>query len=222
MLNKESLAWLNKYIPQAHGVVIPNAVNIPLVRNSPYINPLEYISKNKKLLLAVGRLDQQKQFNILIDNFFKLHNDYKDWNLYILGEGQERDSLLYQIRKLNLANRVFLMGKVGNISDWYLRADLFVMTSRFEGFPNSLIESMAHGCPAVSFDCDTGPRDIIRQNIDGFLIPNGNTKELVRALKLLMSDKKLRRQMSKRAEEVRERYSNEKILPMWEAIFLHI
>jgi len=218
MLSSESLEWLNNAIPRAKGVVIPNIVNIPLINNLPNLNPNKYIVHNKKVLLAVGRLDKQKQFDLLIDTFFELQEEYKNWNLFVLGEGPEKNYLLSKIRKLNLTKRVILVGKVGNIGDWYLRADLYVMTSKFEGFPNSLIEAMAYGCPAVSFDCDTGPRDIIRQDIDGLLIPNGNIKQLIQALRKLMGDNKLRKKMGKHATEVQRRYSTKKILAKWDAI----
>ena len=108
---------------------------------------------------------------------------------------------------------------VGNIGEWYERADLFVMSSRFEGFGNTLAEALAHGVAAVSFDCDTGPRDIIRHEVDGLLVPPGDTVALTAALDKLMCDPALRQQFAKRAVEARARFSMERVAGMWEALF---
>jgi glycosyltransferase involved in cell wall biosynthesis len=93
------------------------------------------------------------------------------------------------------------------------------MSSRFEGFPNTLAEAMAHGLPAVSFDCDTGPRDIIRHEVDGLLVPPGDLDALTEALARLMADDALRQQYAARAVEVRQRFSMERVAGMWETLF---
>jgi glycosyltransferase involved in cell wall biosynthesis len=105
------------------------------------------------------------------------------------------------------------------VGEWYERADLYVMTSRFEGFPNTLAEAMAQGLPAISFDCNTGPREIIRHEVDGLLVPPGDTVGLKFALDRLMGDSILRAQFATRAVEARERFSMERIARMWEALF---
>lgn len=93
------------------------------------------------------------------------------------------------------------------------------MSSRFEGFPNSLVEALAAGCPAVSFDCDTGPRDIIRHETDGFLVPPGDIQALAAAIARLMDDEILRNRFGTRAVEARERFSIEHIGAMWDKLF---
>ena len=93
------------------------------------------------------------------------------------------------------------------------------MTSRFEGFPNTLVEALAYGLPAVSVDCDTGPRDIIRHGIDGLLVPQNNMDALVKALSTLMGNEELRRRYATRAVEARERFSIKRICGMWEKLF---
>jgi glycosyltransferase involved in cell wall biosynthesis len=220
MLSTEGLHWLETHIPRAKGVVIPNPVLFPLPSSAPVLPVEHFILPERRLLLAVGRLDMQKGFADLLESFGALAPRYLSWDLVILGEGPERPRLVQQVAELGLQQRVFLPGRSGNIGDWYDRADLYVMSSRFEGFPNTLAEAMAYGCAAVSYDCDTGPRDIIRHGQDGLLVtPVGDIPALARALDRLMGDDAERERMATRAIEVRERYSPEKILRMWDSLF---
>ena len=105
------------------------------------------------------------------------------------------------------------------MGDWYQCADVFVMSSRFEGFPNTLVEAMAYGLPVVSFDCDTGPRDIIRHKVDGLLVSPGDAQELTAALGLLMGNENLRMELAKRAPDVRSRFATDRIAEKWESLF---
>lgn len=222
MLTSEGLVWLNDKIPNAKGVVIPNPIPYPLPIFDPKILPYSVIDSNRKLLLAVGRFSEEKCFDLLLNVYSRLFHTNPKWDLVILGEGPLRQDLEYQIIKLRLQGRVYLPGRVGNVSDWYKRSDIYVMSSRFEGFPNTLGEAMAHGCAVVSFDCDTGPRDIIRNEVDGFLVPNGNINAMEIALSRLMIDDNLRQQFSQRAIEIRDRYSMERVTSMWESLFLEV
>lgn len=218
MLTTEGLDWLNKEIPGARGVVMPNPIPYPLPVSEPRLMPEAVIRPVRRLLLAVGRLDEQKGFDLLLTAFSNLAPANPGWDLVILGEGPLRQALEAQAEALGLRGRAYLPGRAGNVGDWYRRADLYVMSSRFEGFPNTLGEAMAHGCAAVSFDCDTGPRDIIRHDVDGLLVPNGDAGALVDALGRLMADDALRQRLTSRAIEVRERFSIEKIAGMWEGL----
>jgi glycosyltransferase involved in cell wall biosynthesis len=164
-------------------------------------------------------LDEGKQFDRLIEAFSRLAIRHADWDLVILGEGAERENLEGVIELLDLNSRVRMPGRCGNVGDWYERADLYVMSSRFEGFPNTLAEAMAYGCAAVSYDCDTGPRDIIRNEVDGLLVrPVGDVSALAEALDKMMGNEALRKDMGIRAIEVRERFSPERILGLSESI----
>jgi glycosyltransferase involved in cell wall biosynthesis len=160
----------------------------------------------------------QKGFDLLIPVFHRLAGIFPGWVLVILGEGENRPMLEELIVSAGLQGRVLMPGRAGNISQWYEAADLYVMSSRFEGFGNTLAEAMAHGLPAVSFDCDAGPRDIIRHEVDGFLVSAGDVSLLEKSLHLLMEDGELRRRFSERAIEARERFSMERIAGMWETL----
>ncbi len=111
-------------------------------------------------------------------------------------------------------------GRAGNVGDWYDSAHLYVLTSRFEGLSNTLLESMASGLAAVSFDCDTGPREIVREGVDGVLVrPNGDVPALCQALDAVMSDDNGRGRMAQAATEVRDRFSAARVLQKWQELF---
>jgi glycosyltransferase involved in cell wall biosynthesis len=190
--------------------------------HAPRITPDSLCQSGRHLLLAVGRLEAQKGFDWLEDAFINLAKRYPDWDLVILGDGPQHATLQDQARAAGLEKRIFLPGRGGNVGEWYERADLYVTSSRFEGFPNTLAEAMAYGLPAVSFDCDTGPRDIIRHEVDGLLVPPGDVAALTAALDQLMGDADLRQRFAERAVEARDRFSMERIAGMWEELFEEI
>lgn len=218
-LTSESADWLKAHTGARRLPVIPNAVLWPLPMQSPRIAPDSLCQSGRHLLLAVGRLDAQKGFDLLLEAFTDLAQRYPDWDMVILGEGPQRHALHAQVQAAGLEKRAFLPGRAGNVGDWYERADIYVMSSRFEGFPNALVEAMAYGLPAVSFDCDTGPRDIIHHEVDGLLVQPGDVAGLTNALDRLMGDAALRQRFSMRALDVRERFSMERIVGMWESLF---
>lgn len=219
MQSKEGVTWLKSQIPSAKGTIIPNPVRYPLPAQEPTLSPASFILPERKLLLAVGRLDRQKGFELLLEAFSALAERYTTWDLVILGEGVERDSLERQIASLRLEARVTLPGRAGNLADWYCRSDLFVLSSRFEGFPNTLLEAMAHGCAVISYDCKTGPSDIIRDQTDGLLVsPVGDVPALTGALISLFDDSALRNRLAQRAVEVRDRYAMEIVQAMWDKL----
>lgn len=214
----ESAMWLHLHTRARHIAVIPNAAQWPLPDQAPHLLPPVW-PVNQRILLAVGRLCSQKGFDLLIVAFHRLTGEFPNWKLVILGEGPDRDALQAQICKLDLSERVNLPGQSGSMGRWYAAADLYVMTSLFEGFPNTLVEAMAHGLPVVSFDCDSGPRDIVRNEVDGLLIPAGDSSALVAALRRLMGNESLRREFARSGVDVRTRFSVNLIAGKWEALF---
>lgn len=219
-LTQESARWIKANSSARNIPVIPNPVVWPMAINSPRIDPRKLCDSRKKILLAVGRLSPEKGFDMLIKVFSELERKHHDWNLVILGEGPDRALLQARIDEYGLGQKVLMPGIAGNVGEWYSEADLFVMSSHYEGFPNALAEALAHGLPAVSFDCDTGPRDIIRHDVDGLLVPLGRETEFHAALDRLMGDSDTRAAFAARAGDARERFSIEKIARMWEQLFV--
>lgn len=211
--------WLLQHTTARRVDVIPNPIAWPLATAEPVVSPATVGRPGRKRLLAVGRLGEEKRFAALIRVFSSLTKSAPDWELVILGEGPERDELEEYVRRLGLEEAVFLPGHIGNVSDWFRSADLYVLTSRFEGFPNALLEAMAHGLPAVAVDCLTGPRDIIRPEVDGLLVPPNDDGALTTALHRLMTDPVTRAALAARASEARVRFSLDSVAASWERLF---
>jgi glycosyltransferase involved in cell wall biosynthesis len=219
MQTKRGHDWLAAMAPKAPGRVIPNPVVYPLPTSEPQIAPDAVVPHDRKVLLAVGRLVEEKRFEWIVDGFAEIAGRHSRWDLVILGEGVERGALEGLVQKKGLGTRVHLPGRVGNLADWYRRADLYVLSSRFEGFPNTLVEAMAHGLPAVSVDCDTGPRDIINHDVDGWLVAaDDDSRPLAYALDMLLSDPERCARLGQAAVAVRERFSIERIAAQWDCV----
>lgn len=211
-----SKAWLERRCPGSDVEVIPNPVMAPLPAGEPRVDPDGWRGPARRLILAAGRLEEQKGFDILLEAFARLALRFPGWDLAIVGEGSQRPRLEARRDELKLTDRVRLPGRVGNPGEWYERADIYALSSRFEGFPNTLLEAMAYGVPSVSFDCETGPREIIRQGIDGLLIDQGSgSAGLAAGLERLMDDEATRSRMGGAARDVRERFSIETVGEMW-------
>jgi glycosyltransferase involved in cell wall biosynthesis len=219
-LTSECGQWIETNTSARFVPVIPNAVVYPLPPGAPRIDPDAFLAPGRKALLAVGRLDTVKNLGMLIAAFSRLAPKYADWDLVILGEGPERATLQAWVRARELDGRVLMPGIAGNVAEWHARCDLYVLTSHSEGFPNALAEALCHGLPAVSVDCDTGPRDIIRHGVDGLLVPAGDVTALAQALDRLMGDRELRRQFAAQAVDARQRFSIDRIAGLWEALFI--
>jgi glycosyltransferase involved in cell wall biosynthesis len=176
--------------------------------------------RDSKLILAMGRLDPVKGFDLLLLAFQRVAQCNPGWSLTILGEGPSRQLLERMIDALGLRGRVSLPGWVSDPFPLFSAAELFVLSSRVEGFPNALCEAMAWGLPAISFDCESGPRDIIRHGIDGLLVPPLQVAELAAAMGRLMSDPSERARFAACAPDVARRYSVDKILLRWDELLL--
>lgn len=171
---------------------------------------------HRKFILSVGRLDYVKGFDVLIDAYNRL--DLKDVDLIILGEGSERENLLKQIRDLNMNDRIKLVGFKSNLQDYYTQAEVFVLSSRNEGYPNALIEAMSLGCPCVSVDCQYGPSEIIKDDWNGLLIENNNPELLSRSILKVLHDPSLRARLSQNCRSINTDNSPERISSSWKKL----
>ena len=170
----------------------------------------------QRLVLGVGRLVPQKGFDLLIAAFAQ--SMPAEWSLTIAGEGPERPALEALAARLGVADRVRLPGLVADLGPIYATAGLFVLSSRFEGFPNALGEAMAAGTPCVAADCPTGPAEIIRDGVDGVLVPAGGVEPLATAMARLAGDGALRTALGREAGAVCLRFAPERIAETWSAL----
>lgn len=211
--------WFATHVASADTTVIANPVAWPLDSSAPVLLPDALVAQDDKLLLAVGRLDAQKGFADLIAAYTSLRGKLNGWKLVILGEGDQRVELEALIAAAGLAEQVLLPGWAGNIADWYTRAELFVLSSHIEGFPNALLEAMSYGVACVSYDCATGPAEIIRDGIDGRLVAlAAGADGLAAAINELAEDEATRTRFATQAVLVRQRFAPEKILLEWDRL----
>jgi GalNAc-alpha-(1->4)-GalNAc-alpha-(1->3)-diNAcBac-PP-undecaprenol alpha-1,4-N-acetyl-D-galactosaminyltransferase len=189
------------------------------VMPNPVLIPVAEIVTERLLptptLIAVGRLTPQKGFDLLILAFAKLRDKYPDWHLTILGEGSIRSELEVLRTQLDLGDVVHLPGQVQNVNAYLRQADIFVMSSRFEGFPMALCEAMACGLPVISADCLSGPREIITDGVDGILVATEDVEALVVGLDRLMSNPIERAKLAQAAPAVLDRFGLEQVMKMW-------
>lgn len=170
LTERDKQLWLANTTCNASIVAIPNPVTI----SSP-----KKIEHNKgNLFLAVGRLTYQKGFDLLLHAWAQVAPAHPDWQLRIVGDGEDKTMLEKLRQDLNIEASTELVPKTNNISSHYQQAAFFVMSSRFEGLPLVLIEAQAYGVPIISFDCDTGPAEIIKQGETGWLCVPGNISSL--------------------------------------------
>ena len=171
-------------------------------------------------LLSVGRLGYQKNFSVLIDAFAGLAERFQDWDLRIVGEGEDRDALEVAVARLpGLKSRVSLPGAISEIWKEYAAAHLFCLPSRWEGFPNALAEALAHGLPAVGFAGCDGMPDLIKPGLNGALAAgNCDAGALAEALAPLMADAERRVALGTNAVASVATYQPEKIFPLWEKV----
>ncbi|RJF94230.1 glycosyltransferase family 4 protein [Sphingomonas cavernae] len=171
-----------------------------------------------KWLVAVGRLVPQKGFDLLLQTFARIAPAFPDWELVIWGEGPERGALEATARELDIDRRVLLPGVSANPGAWMALGDLFVMSSRFEGWGNALLEALAAGMPAIAFDCPWGPGQMIEHGVNGMLVPSDNVEAMAQGLAALMRDPALRARLGDTARQSMGKFATANVVTAWEAV----
>lgn len=195
---------------QKKAVIIPNPMYDELFENTKIYN------EHPKKIVSVGRLTLQKNFDLSIDAFYELSKKHPDLEYYIYGKGKEEHRLNQKIKSLGLSDKVKLLGFEKNREVIYGDKDIFLMTSLFEGMPNSLAEAMCYGVPSISINCDFGPSDLIFDDKMGVLLPNYDKEELVKALENVIDNYPIYAEKAKYARIIlKQKYSYEKIISMW-------
>lgn len=189
--------------------VIPNPLTIEVTSTS---------NLDSKNIIFVGRLEYEKGVDRLIDIWEQIYRDNTNWSLHIYGTGTMENKLRDLIRIKELKN-ISIHKPVPDIKSQYLDSSLLLLTSRYEGFGLVLIEAMSCGLPCIAFDCPYGPRNIIKNNINGFLIENGNIKEMIDKIKIFINDKSLRVTMGNEAAKSTQSYQPKYIMKQWNDLF---
>lgn len=206
LTNEDKLAWNE----------LKNIVVVP--------NPLTFVpegisSCTSKQVIAVGRYEHQKGFDILLSAWQKVTAVHSDWMLKIFGDGPLRKELEQQVVQKGIVTNCFLEYPIKDISQKYLESSIFVLSSRYEGFGLVIVEAMACGLPVVSFACPCGPRDIIKDGEDGLLVENGNIERLSQQISFLIENEEYRKQMGHCALKNVQRYQMKNIAILWDNLF---
>jgi GalNAc-alpha-(1->4)-GalNAc-alpha-(1->3)-diNAcBac-PP-undecaprenol alpha-1,4-N-acetyl-D-galactosaminyltransferase len=202
---EDAARWLERNCRTAV-IVIPNAI-----RCLP-----EPSDDRQAVVIAVGRLTHQKGFDVLLRAFARIAPTFRDWRLAILGEGEERQNLVRLRSELFLDERVEFVGYTSEVVGWMARAGLVVQPSRFEGFPNAVLESMGLGAAVISADCPSGPSDIIEEGVNGRLVPVDDVERLAEVMADLISRPDERARLGRAAYGVRERFRQDVVMKRWE------
>jgi len=194
----------------AHGVR-----RVHVVENMVSISPLPYQGTSSRSILAVGRLDKQKGYDLLLEAMSMMNwTQLNGWHVEVFGDGTEREALINQRDRLGLTDRITFHPFVKEIEREYATHAFLVMSSRFEGFPMVLLEAAAAGLPVVSFACKEGPETLL-QNGGGILVEAENTKALADALTRMMTDESLRARTARETKQVVADYTPDAIYRKW-------
>lgn len=213
---RKAAEWVRHWTRAREVCVIGNPVaRLTLGEAEPA--PANMLPTDAKLVLAAGRLVSQKRLDHAITAFAQALGTASDWHLAIIGDGPLRADLIAMGQAL-APGRVHLVGNVGQPGDWFERAEVFLLTSQFEGMPNALMEAMAHGTAPIAYDIDTGPADLIDNGTSGWLVPAGDLAVLTARLAELAGAAPMRRGMQTQAAAIVDRFAVDAIVDQWLAL----
>jgi glycosyltransferase involved in cell wall biosynthesis len=202
-----------------HEYLLKAKIKSKLILNANYSLPKEVEVKQllgeKFKLLAIGRMVSQKGFDLLIHSLQELNNIDQKWEMTIIGSGPEENKIKELAKQFQLESKINFVPHCTNLDEYYRNADIYVMTSRFEGLPLVLIEAQSFGLPCVSFDCPTGPREVITHGGNGLLVEPGDTKKIAQEVLRLARSKELYESCSQSAKENSKKYSPNEVFNKW-------
>ena len=193
--------------------VIPNPLSFQSVESSPL---------NQKVVISLGRLDYQKNYSSLIRAFKLVCERFPDWVLHIYGDGDERQMLQQLIEIKNLSSNVCLKGVTSDVQKALLESSIFVLSSITEGFALVLVEAMECGLPVVSYQCPCGPKDIISDGSDGFLVSINDEQAFADRICELIENQDVRKQMGVAGKLTARKYHVEIIAQQWMTLFENV
>ncbi len=214
--NNEQRVYFSKSIREKC-IVVPNPVSDVFFENTKEsYGPI-------RTIVAAGRLVEMKNYPLMIRTFVSLVQEFPDASLHIYGEGKERGALKRMIEGNALEDKVILHGRTENMPSVLKDADLFLMTSRYEGMPNALMEAMAVGVPCISSACPTGPKTLIRHMDTGILFENKNTKDCLNAMQFACGHPAIMEQIGRAgAEAMRKTYQPDQICERFEKMLENV
>lgn len=201
---------------EANWKEVRNSIIIP---NPMTLEPDTISHCTGKRVISVGRFSEQKGYDLLIKAWQTVAESHPDWTIEIYGEGELHDELERQIHESHLEKQVKLCAPVSNIIEKYLDSTFYVMSSRFEGFGLVLMEAMNCGLPCISFNCPSGPAEIIKDGEDGLLVENGNIQVLANSICYMIENETERIRMGRNAKNNIQRYSKSSIMKQWDNLF---
>lgn len=208
LTQEDQKQWLAQKKPQT--ICIPNILPFESSRKAEL---------NSKSAIAVGRLDAQKGFDRLINIWNEVNKLHPDWHLNIYGEGKDKEKLLRMIAEMKLEKNIIIHPPTNQIIDRYLSSSIFIMTSRYEGLPMTLLEAISVGLPPICYTFQCGPKDVIKDGVNGYLINENDEKTIILRIKNMIENEKLRKEMGNEAKLSSTRFSERTIMDKWINLF---
>lgn len=209
LTQRDRQALLDGKIPYKRIAVIPNELSFFPERSADY---------KSKQILTIGKFDNQKGYDLLLDYVIPILPKYPEWKLVLVGQGEWKNLLQKRIDEVRLQSQIELHPPTQEIQSYYLSSAIYVMTSRYEGFPMVLLEARACGLPVVAIDCPSGPADILNAD-DGFLVPMNDAELFQNALEKLIQNEGLRTVIGQKAKEDSKKYDSDSIYTLWSTLF---
>jgi len=200
-----------KYLNNNNTKVIPNYLSDEFVKDKIKV-------KKEKRIITISRLEKQKNIPLLINAFANLDKKYNEYKLLIIGSGKEKNRIKKLINNKNLNNRIIIKDNSNNIKEELLSSTIFVLTSNYEGMPNSLLEAMSCSLPVITTNSTEALNNIIDNNKNGIIIDKNKPKELTNKIEYLLDNKNIREKLGKEASTIREKYNKSLIIKEWEQI----